>query len=171
MNALVKLQHLKSYTLVNAYPTIDGWSLFEILLKKRLVHCGALPQYDLDALRTNIIFKQGESIHDFLFRIQQLKNEYGLQMALHPQLVPRTKLVKLFISELMQAPEYQPYVLSFKKDIMQHIRLYGEQNLNNKVPFTILDIYESISLYSIGAGEVGYGEGVQRKTVLDGWLL
>jgi hypothetical protein len=139
----------KAYIIVNAYPTVDGWTLFEMLLKKRLVHCGALPQYDLDAIRTSITFKTGESIHDFLFRIQQLENEYKLQLALHPQLVPTTKLVKRFVTELMRAPEYQSYIIHFERAIINHIKIYGEQNLDNKAPFTIMEVYETLIIYSI----------------------
>jgi hypothetical protein len=141
----------KSYILISSYPTIDGWSLFENLLKKRLVHCGALPQNDLDTIRAGIVFQNEESIHAFLHRIQQLENEYVLQLSLQPQLVPYTKLVKRFITELMRAQEYQPYLLSFEREIIQHIKQHGEHNLTHKAPFTIMEIYESITTYSIPA--------------------
>jgi hypothetical protein len=51
----------KAFIIIHAYPTVDGWTLFKMLLKKRLVHSGALPvQYDLDAIQTNITcFKTG----------------------------------------------------------------------------------------------------------------
>jgi hypothetical protein len=93
------------------YPTIDGWSLFENLLKKRLVHCGALPQSDLDTTRASIVFQHNESIHTFFYQIQQLENEYAL-LSLQPQLVPYTKLVKRFITELMRAQEYQNHLIT-----------------------------------------------------------
>jgi hypothetical protein len=139
----------KSFILISAFPTLDGWSLLENLLKKRLVQCGALPETDLDTIRSNLVLQPDESIHDFLHRTQQLENEYMLQLAKHPQLVPRTKILRRFISELMRAQEYQSYVVYFERELTNHMRKYGEQNLDNHVPFTLMDIYESMSLYSI----------------------
>jgi hypothetical protein len=72
-----------------------------------------------------------------------------LQLAKHPQLVPRTKILKRFISELMRAQEYQSYVVHFECELTNHMRAFGEQNLDNCIPFTLMDIYESMSLYSI----------------------
>jgi hypothetical protein len=73
-----------------------------------------------------------------------------LQLAKLPQeLVPRTKILRRFISELMRAHEYQSYVVHFEHELTNYMRIYGEQSLDNQVPFTLIDIYESMSLYSI----------------------
>ena len=80
------------------------------------------------------------SIH-FFQRTQQLENEYVMQMSRHPHLVPRFKIIRRFVSELMRVREYQPYLMDFHKHIIRHVKTHGDHT-NTPVTFSLHDVYD-----------------------------
>jgi hypothetical protein len=78
---------------------LDGWTLLTTLLQARVVLCGATPDYDIDTVRTNIKFQEGESFHLFYSRNQDLLNEYELTYG-DQQYIPTFKITYRFVTEL-----------------------------------------------------------------------
>ena len=138
----------KAYLIIHAYIRIDGWQLLETLFKRRLVNCGALADNDLDSIRVNLMMQSNESVHSFFLRTQDLANEYTMQMSRHPHLIPHFKLVRRFVSELMRAREYQPYVMDYHKLIIRHVKQNGEHT-TTPVPFTLHDVYDELSAFAV----------------------
>ena len=108
----------KAYLILHSYIRMDGWTLLETLFRRRLVNCGALPDTDLDSLRVTLIFQPAETIHSFFQRTQEIETEYIMQMTRHEHLIPRVKIIRRFVSELMRAVEYQPYITDFHKILL-----------------------------------------------------
>ena len=67
-----------------------------------LVSCGGRPTTDLDALRTTLVFNNGESYIDFYIRTQNLVNEYHLRYN-SLMFVPVIKITSRFIHQLNRA--------------------------------------------------------------------
>jgi hypothetical protein len=66
----------------------------------------------------------------------------------HSHLVPRFKLIRRFVSELMRAPEYQTYVSDYHKLIIKHVKIHGEHT-NTNVSFTLIDIYDDLTSFAV----------------------
>ena len=126
-DCVAKSQCPKAYLILHSYFRMDGWQLLETLFKRRLVNCGALADTDLDLIRVTLMFQPNETIHSFFQRTQELENEYTMQMSRHPHLVPHFKIARRFISEIMRAREYQPYVMDFHKMIVKHNKTHSTQ--------------------------------------------
>jgi hypothetical protein len=66
----------KAKIIIQSNPTTDGWTLLEKLLRARVVSCGAMPDIDLDHVRSSMTWEPNESLHDFYSRHQQLITSY-----------------------------------------------------------------------------------------------
>lgn len=138
----------KAFLIVHTYLQLNGWELLEKLFKNRLVNCGALADTDLDSLHVNLLFQPNESIHSFFQCTQTIENEYAMQMNRHSHLVPRFKLIRHFISKLMQAREYQTYVSDYHKQIIKHVKTHGE-HMNTNISFSLIDIYDDLTSFTV----------------------
>ena len=143
-----KIKCPKAYLIIHTYLQLNGWELLEKLFKHRLVNCGALADTDLDSLRVNLLLQPQESIHSFFQRTQSIENEYAMQMNRHSHLVPRFKLIRRFVSELMRAREYQTYISDYHKLIIKHVKIHGEHT-NTNVSFTLIDIYDDLTSFAV----------------------
>jgi hypothetical protein len=131
----------KAMVIIQSNPTTDGWSLLEKLLRARVVSCGAIPDIDLDQLRSSLTWSTSESLHDFYSRNQKLITAYRFRYR-DDSAIPRTKILSRFLSELNRASDYVPYLVPYHQQLIQHLRLYGDIHNQQHLPFSIEQIYE-----------------------------
>ena len=131
----------RAYKIICLYCSFSGWRILESLLKERLVKCGAVPDNDLDSIRTSMSIMKNESYDQFYIRLHQLQVEYehSMKSIWH---VPYIKLLSLFMSELLRAPEYVPYLLPFLQKLYSHIRMHGDMDTTPGLPFTIHEVHQ-----------------------------
>ena len=119
---------------------MDGWQLFEMLLKSRLVICGAPADFDLDRVRSNLTFLPNESYTEFYIRTQHIINEYDMNT--RGERVPITKITDKFINELSRAPEYVPYLARYQTELVDHILVFGDSNYDYLPPILPSSIHD-----------------------------
>ena len=122
---------------------LDGWSLLEMLLTKRLVLCGAQPDIDLDYVLSTLEFRTGESYKSFYSRTKQLVNQYKLQSK-DDLGIPMPKIINRFILELNRADEYVPYLTLKFDQLLTYINTYGLDNNNMELHFSLQDIRDHL---------------------------
>ena len=133
----------KTAIVVRANPIATGWTLLEQILCDRLVLCGGIPDYDLDAIRTSLSIQPKESYIDFYVKTQNLLNEYDLCYR-NKKFVPTTKIMKTFLSELNRAPDYVPFLTTYYERLITHISNFGDVDNSYQLKFTIHDVYRSL---------------------------
>lgn len=125
---------------VLTHSLMDGWTLFETLLKSRLVICGAQADFDLDKVRANLTFLPNESFTEFYIRTQHIINEYDMNT--RGERVPITKITDTFINELSRAPVYVPYLARYQTELVDHILVFGDSNFDYLPPISPSEIHE-----------------------------
>ena len=75
------------------------------------------------------------------------------QLEHHPSIppspfIPHFKLIRRFVSELMRAREYQPYIMDYHKCIIRHVKQNGEHT-TIPVSFTLHDVYDELSAFAV----------------------
>ena len=135
----------KTSIVIRANPIATGWSLLEQILCDRLVICGGIPDYDLDAIRTSLAIQPRESYVDFYVRTQNLLNEYDLCYR-NKTFVPTTKIMQTFLSELNRAPEYVPFLTIYYNQLISHISTFGDVDNSYHMDFTIHDVYRNLQM-------------------------
>ena len=141
----------KTAIVVRANPLADGWKLLQKILCDRLIICGGLPDYDLDAVRATLAFLPQESYIDFYIRTQHLLNEYDLCYT-NKTFVPTIKITNTFITELNRAPEYVPLLTSYHEQMIRHIRSFGDVDNNFSLLFDIHDVCELLHVVVLDGG-------------------
>ena len=145
-----KSQCPKAYLIHHSYFWLDSWQLLETLFKHCLVNCGDLADTDLNLIRVTLMFQPNETIHLFFQYTQELENEYTMQMSRHPHLIPHFKISCRFVLELMQAWEYQPYVMGFHKHIVKNMKTH-DKHTTTPVLFNIHDIYDDLATFNMSS--------------------
>ena len=130
--------------IIESNPLTDGWSLLEQLLLKRLVLCGALPDYDLDDLRSSLCFQQNETYTAFYVRVQHLLNEYKLRYR-DDRFIPTIKLTNKFVVELCRSPSYFPYLMTYQEQLIKHIKTFGDVDNSYPLTFTMNEVYDMLN--------------------------
>ena len=125
---------------VLTHSLMDGWTLFETILKTRLVICGAQADFDLDRVRTNLTFLPNESFTEFYIRTQHIINEYDMNT--RGARVPITKITDTFINELSRAPVYVPYLARYQTEMVDHVLVFGDSNYDYLPPISPSEIHE-----------------------------
>ncbi len=140
-----------AYDVVHPLKNYDGWSLFEELIKERLVSCGATPDRDLFSELLLVQFQQGESLQNFYRRLQDMESEFEIMLQSQEQFVPRIKLLLRFVTELMRSPEYRSYLIDYHKDLLRYEKNYGNLIVSHPVPFTLTQIYKELRACKVSA--------------------
>jgi hypothetical protein len=131
----------KTALIIASHPVASGWSLLEMILRSRHVLCGAVPDHDLDDVRSSLRLQHKESFHDFFRRTQRLINDYELQHRDHSK-IPMTKITKRFVDELNHSHEYVPYLTGFQSQLFEFISTHGTHDGHASLPFSIANVYE-----------------------------
>jgi hypothetical protein len=130
----------KAAIVINANPVLGGWDIFEKLLRSRVVACGALPDEDIDLVRTSMRLQPNESVHDFYSRNQSLVTQYQFRYRSRSA-VPKIKILIRFLQELQRCQDFVPYLVGFQRDLTSHLRSFGDINHQEKLRFDIDDVY------------------------------
>ena len=138
----------KAAIIIKANPLATGWSLLEKILCERLVLCGGVHDYDLDLVRTNLIFQQNESYLDFYIRTQHLLNEYELCYR-NPNFIPTIKIMKTFLTQLNRAQEYVPFLTNYLERLTTHISNFGDVDNSYRLQFTIHEVYDFLTKMNV----------------------
>ena len=128
-------------TVLKANKLLNGWTILEKIFRRILVSCGGRPTTDLDALRTTLVFNNGESYIDFYIRTQNLVNEYHLRYN-SLMFVPVIKITSRFIHQLNRAREYSPLLTRYIDLLEDHIDRFGDVDSRIDIGFSIADIFE-----------------------------
>lgn len=107
-----------------------------------------VPDLDLDSVQANIVFQKGESYQDFNIHNKDLLTQYSLSYS-DERVIPRTKITKRFIEELNRASEYVPHIGSFHREIIEHMKTYGDMDTIHPLSFGLEDMYSH--LFEVGA--------------------
>ena len=70
-------------------------------------------------------------------------------MANHQHLIPVIKIVKRFVTELMQVQEYRVFVVGYQEKLLHLFRLHGEYEAHRYLDFDISDVYELLVQYQV----------------------
>ena len=129
----------KSALKILTHSLLDGWNLLEVILKSRLVICGAPPDFDLDKIRSNLTLLPNETFTEFYIRTQHIINEYDMNT--RGEMVPITKITDKFINELSRAPVYVPYLARYQTELVDHIVVFGDNNYKYLPPISPSEIH------------------------------
>jgi hypothetical protein len=133
----------KAAIVINANPVLGGWDIFEKLLRSRVVSCGALPDEDIDVIRTSMTLRPNESVHEFYSRNQSLITQYQFRYR-SSSAIPRVKILVRFLQELQRCQDFVPYLVGFQRDITSHLRSFGDIHHQEKLRFDIDDVYSML---------------------------
>lgn len=134
----------KAYDVIHSFPSLDGWSLLEKLVKKRLIICGARPDRDLFGELLLIQLQDGESLLQFFRRMQELENEFAIMLVDTKVLIPKLRLNMRFVTELMRCQEYRTYLVSLHQQLLQYEKVHGDLICKVPLPCTLMQIYEHL---------------------------
>lgn len=141
----------KAYDVIMAHPHVGGWSLLQLLIKKRVVACGALPDRDLFITLKLIYFQDQESLQSFYRRLQHVANEFYLMLQNTPHLIPELNILLRFVTELKRAYEYDGHLHRIHEDLLQYKQQFGDIVIGDQLPHTLSSIYEHLILCDVPA--------------------
>lgn len=135
----------KASVIINDNDELDGWEIFELLLKKRLVSCGAPPDRNLNVELALLTLNENETLQAFYLRTKNILKDYRIQMVKFQHLIPHFNIVKRFVTELMRVEEYRVFMVIYQQQLLQLQLLHGEYGAQQYLTFSITDIYEHLT--------------------------
>ncbi len=140
-----------AYDVVHPLKNCDGWTLFEELIKERLVSCGARPDRDLFGELLLVQLQQGESLQNFFRRLQDMQSEFEIMLQDQDQFIPRLRILLRFVTELMRCTEYRSYLISYHKDLLRYEKQYGDLITTAPLPYQLTEIYKDLRAYRVSS--------------------